>query len=374
LYVLLVWLAYGLAKELVPASKFVYLGVPLVLAFLPQDIFYGLNNDVLSAPLATLSLYLLVRLYRSGEEKRGQSPTKLCLVPAGTARRVLRTNGDCPLFPSWGLALGAGLAVAAAMLTKFTNAPLLVIAAAVALLKAGLPWWRERSRTQLLPMALLLLVSLVPVGCWMARNYVVLGDPTGFSLRSRFMGWTPNPLGQYLHHPIFTPGGLLFFCHSLATTLWRGELLWHRSMLTIAPVDTLYFVSSMLLPLCFVMASFPGGEGAAARRQTAMLCLASVVLSVGLLVLFSISYDFGTGPFNYPSRAFPYFTQGRLILAALVPFLIVYLSGLESFLEWLRLGFLRLPLLIILADVMVISEIVYSLDVFVSQYNWFHLP
>ena len=52
----------------------------------------------------------------------------------------------------------------------------------------------------------------------------------------------------------------------------------------------------------------------------------------------------------------------------------MYLSGLESLLEWLRLGFLRLPLLIILVDVMVISEIVYSLDVFVSRYNWFHLP
>jgi hydrogenase maturation protein HypF len=31
--------------------------------------------------------------------KRGQSPTNLRSVPAGTARRVLRTNGDCPLFP-----------------------------------------------------------------------------------------------------------------------------------------------------------------------------------------------------------------------------------------------------------------------------------
>ncbi|MBU4400528.1 MAG: hypothetical protein KKE86_14490, partial [Planctomycetes bacterium] len=31
-------------------------------------------------------------------EKRGQSPTNLRSVPAGTARRVLRTNGDCPLF------------------------------------------------------------------------------------------------------------------------------------------------------------------------------------------------------------------------------------------------------------------------------------
>jgi quercetin dioxygenase-like cupin family protein len=31
--------------------------------------------------------------------KRGQFPTNLRSVPAGTARRVLRTNGDCPPYP-----------------------------------------------------------------------------------------------------------------------------------------------------------------------------------------------------------------------------------------------------------------------------------
>ena len=64
-YIVLVWLAYLFAKELVPTSKFVYLGVPFVLVFFPQDIFFGLSNDVLSAPIVTLSLYLLLRMYRS---------------------------------------------------------------------------------------------------------------------------------------------------------------------------------------------------------------------------------------------------------------------------------------------------------------------
>ena len=39
MYVLLVWLSYRFAKEVFPASKFVYLGVPLVLVFFPQEIF-----------------------------------------------------------------------------------------------------------------------------------------------------------------------------------------------------------------------------------------------------------------------------------------------------------------------------------------------
>jgi hypothetical protein len=65
---------------------------------------------------------------------------------------------------------------------------------------------------------------------------------------------------------------------------------------------------------------------------------------------------------------------GRLILGALVLFLIMYLSGLQSLLDWLHLSFLRLPLLILLVDIMAVAQIVYSLDVFASQYNWFHLP
>jgi len=43
-------------------------------------------------------------------------------------------------------------------------------------------------------------------------------------------------------------------------------------------------------------------------------------------------------------------------------------------LRWLRLSFARFPVLIILVDLMAISEIAYSMDVFASQYNWFHLP
>jgi 4-amino-4-deoxy-L-arabinose transferase-like glycosyltransferase len=342
-YVLLIWLSYGLAKELLPASRFVYLGVPFVLIFLPQDIFYGLNNDVLSAPLATLSLYLLVRLYRTET-------------------------------PRWGLALCAGLATAAAVLTKFTNAPVLAILAAVAFLKLGLPWWRHRSLAHLVPVVLLLAASIIPIGCWMARNYLVLGDLTGFVLRSRFMTWTPKSIGEYWHHPIFTPGGLLVFWRGLATTLWRGEFLWHRAALASGPFDSFYFVSSTLLLLSFIVANFFGGQKTpAAMRSAAMFCLPAFVLSVALLILFSISYDFGTGPFNYPSRQSPYFAQGRLILGALVPLLIMYLSGLESLLDWLRLSFLRLPLLIIMVDLMALAEIAYSLDVFTSQYNWFHL-
>jgi hypothetical protein len=189
------------------------------------------------------------------------------------------------------------------------------------------------------------------------------------------MMWTPKLLGQYWHHPIFTPGGLMFFWSNLTATIWRGEVLWHRANLAAGPIDIFYLVSSTGFFLTFIIASLiAGGTARAEIRTAAMFCLPLFALCVAVLILFSISFDFGIGTFYYPSRQFPYFTQGRLILGALVPFLIMYLGGLEALLRWLRLSFARFPVLIILVDLMAISEIAYSMDVFASQYNWFHLP
>jgi hypothetical protein len=340
-YALLVWLSHLLAKELFPASRFVYLGVPCLLVCFPQDIVYNVNNDVLSAPLVTLSLYLLFRMYRLDA-------------------------------PRPGLALCAGLAAAAAVLTKFTNAPILAVVGMVAALKLRPAWPRKWPRTQLVPVMLLLMAAGIPIGCWLARNYVVLGDLTGFAAKSRCLTWTSKPLGQYANHPIFTPGGFLSFWSALVTTFWRGENLWHGYPLAAGPLDTFYVTSTTLCLLAFLLAALAGGAKAnVASWWAGIFCSLILALSVALLILCSISVDFGTC--FYPSRTWPFLSSGRLILGALVPLLIMYLSGLESLLDWLRLSFARLPLLVIVAGLMAIAEIVYSLDVFASQYNWFHL-
>ena len=221
-YALLVWLSYVLAKELFPVSKFLYLGVPLVLVVLPQDVFYSLNNDVLSAPLVTLSLCLLVRMYR---------------IDAASP----------------GLAIGAGLSAAAAVLTKFMNAPILVIVGIVAFLKLVLPWWRKQPLTHLVPVVLLLAASSIPIGCWLGRNYFVLGDLTGTALRNRFMTWTPKPFAEYWNHPIFTPSGFLlcFRGELIGPPFWRGEFSWHGTRLAAGKMDIFYIVSSTLFLAIF---------------------------------------------------------------------------------------------------------------------------
>jgi hypothetical protein len=341
-YILLIWLAYVFSKELVPSSKFVYLGVPFVLTFWPQDVFYGLNNDILSAPLVTLSLYLLLRMYR---------------IEA----------------PRPGLALCAGLSAAAACLTKFTNAPIFAVVGSVAFLKLGPSWWRKQPLVHLVPVVLLVMASSIPIGCWLARNYVVFGDLMGSALNNRFKTWTPKPIGEYWNHPIFTPVGFLVFWTELATTIWRGETYWLGNHLAATRIDAFYALSSTVFLLAFAIAAIADrGRTRTEARLATGLCSLLFALSVSVLVLVSVSFDFGTS--FYPSRDLPFLTSGRLILGSCIPFLIMYLGGFEVLLGWLRLSFARLPLLILFVDLMVVSEIAYSMQVFQSRYNWFHLP
>jgi hypothetical protein len=75
----------------------------------------------------------------------------------------------------------------------------------------------------------------------------------------------------------------------------------------------------------------------------------------------------------YPSRGFPYMTAGRLILGALIPFLLLFLYGLDYGLRGPENNW-RWP--VALGGVilfMLVSEIVTDWPVFFSQYNWFHL-
>ena len=59
LVVLMVWLGYVTARTIAPERLELRIGVPLLLAFIPQNVFYAMNNDVLS-PLCFGALFLCV--------------------------------------------------------------------------------------------------------------------------------------------------------------------------------------------------------------------------------------------------------------------------------------------------------------------------
>ena len=90
---------------------------------------------------------------------------------------------------------------------------------------------------------------------------------------------------------------------------------------------------------------------------------------VAFLALLSIQFDFGNC--INPSREHPYFTSGRLLSGALIPFAVVYVSGVS----WVFRRINAASVLIALGLIVVLvttSEVLVNRVVFVSEHNWFH--
>src|SRR5437762_6528310 len=100
LVAMMVWLGYVTARTIAPERMDLRIGVPLLLAFIPQNVFYAMNNDVLS-PLCFGTLFLCVLQW-------------------------LRTNA-----PSFLLGALTGVGLAATCLTKLSNLPLREIQPAI---------------------------------------------------------------------------------------------------------------------------------------------------------------------------------------------------------------------------------------------------
>jgi hypothetical protein len=338
--VLLVWLAYVFARTLFPGSEFLRLGMPFLVAFFPQDVLYSVNNDVL-LPLvggaALLALFVLVR-----------------------GRRV-----------GYAFHAVAGLLVAAALLVKPSGLPVALMAMAavvVIVLRAG----AGKRRATIVRSAVLLLAAGAPLAVWGLYNALVLGDVTGSAAKAKLLGWSLKPLGTVFDHPLFTAGGLVTFWHETMTSFWRGEFTWGLERIASGGWDFFYSVTSLVLPAAAIAALVIRGKSfAREERDVLWLSLATFLLSLLFLAALTVAFDFGNC--FYPSAAHPFLTSGRLALAALLPFVALYLSGLEVLLPGRRMAPLRSGLLIAAVAWMTFSEVMISHGALHSAYNWFHL-
>ena len=335
IYSLLVWVAYLMTRKLSPGNLWLNLGVPLTLVVFPQDVFYGLNSDVLSALLATWSLYLLITYLL---ENRG---TGFCIL--------------------------AGVSVAAAFLAKPTNLPMLIIFGGIVAAKT------VRLRTKggvgqvALRLAAIVPAAVLPIGAWLLRNQLVLGDLSACHAKIVRMGWTLKPFGQIFNHPMFTAHGIWHFWSETIKSLWRGEIVWHRVRIASPTADWFYVLSSS----AFLMAA----AILAAKRKDIRFANVMSFLVLGISVAFlaglSLIYDFNNC--MYPSREVPFFTSGRLILGALVPFIMLYLTGLGAILDRLKIGRSRWVVLSLILGLILGSEIAISGAVFASHFNLYHM-
>lgn len=338
----LVLLSHRFLRDVYPGDSFIRLGVPALLVVFPQDALFYVTRDALSPLLAGAGFLLAVRVARA---------------PESSSATYAAT----------------GLVTALACLTKYTNVVLLGVCAlaSVRVLRLHPPGRSPAGARRLL---LLWLLALAPLASWLVRNQLLFGDPTATALKAQRLGWEPRPLADWLDHPLFTPSGCAEFVAGLVPTFWRGELVWRRDVLAWPPADLLYTLTTLVfLPLA-ALARLRGRD-LQASRPTESAALAMLGLAVAVLATLSLLYVFPE--VGNPSAARPWFDQGRLIAGALVPFLILYVRGLQvatSPLPARAASATAWSALACVASVVLLSEIVLARRVFLSDYNWYHLP
>jgi hypothetical protein len=335
-YGLLVWLSYSFVRTVYPERPFLCLAVPALIAVFPQDVFFGMNRDVISPPMWAAALLLML------DAVAGKSTPHRSLLIASflVGLTFLVEVSSCVLYG----ALAATIWV-----------------------------WAHRSpatRQYKIWVGSAAAVAVLPASIWMLRNYLVMGDLTGSRAKVRQLTWTVRPLADVLHHPLFSFHGLSYFLGELTRRFWRGELVWHGLPMRSAAADRFYVLSSVLMIAIFVI-DFVRRRRALSdvQRWVGMQSLFLVAGSVLFLAAISLMFDFHDC--YYPSRLFPYFVSGRIISGALLPFVLMYASGLELVTNRFRKYVPPVAVLACLMLFITISEIRVRSAVFSSPYNFF---
>jgi Predicted membrane protein (DUF2142) len=337
----LVWLGYTAARLIFPDNKFLRLGVPALIAFMPQTAFYSILNDALSPLTFGAAFILLVKFSRAE-------------------------------IPGVRLCAATGLALAATLLTKMSNLPLVVVSALFLLWKFSRPARAGKLRAALPSVLSLGLCAGIPTAGWLAWCKINFGDYTGSAAKIQFLGWTYQPFAEWWHHPLFTPHGFWTFLSGLLATFWQGEFMWHRQPLAWRAADLVYVMATVVfVGAAWVNLLRPSGPSARAQSEALRLSSACFVAAVAFLGFLSVIFDFHGC--SYPSRTHPYFTSGRLLLGALIPFLLLYVYGMDRVLARFQGRWLRPLVLTVSILFMLVSEAVMDRAIFNDPYNWFHL-
>lgn len=338
-YGLLVWLSYRFCRNVYPENDFLCIAVPALVAVFPQDVFFGMNRDVFSAPMGAAVFLFLIKALDDQPNHAGY------------------------------LLLGSGL-TGLAFVTSVSN---VVLFGALA---TTLWLWAQRSPESIVHKIRVMSASALAAGflpvLWILRNYLVIGDLTGGKAKAHELGWTVKPLGEMLLHPLFSWHGLGYFLVNLTRSFWQGEYTWHGAPMRSASADRFYVLSSAVLVLVFAWTFV-------ARRKTTpwiqrlagFQALFLVAASVLFLALISLPFDFHECA--YPSRLHPFFVSGRIISGALLPFMLIYASGLGLVLNRIRKWVPPVAVLACLMLFITASEIRIRSVAFSSPYNLFAL-
>jgi hypothetical protein len=331
-----VWLGYVIARNLFPERSFIKLGAPALLAFIPQDVLYGINDDVLS-PLSFGFVCLGLVRWLSAE------------------RTVL------------GAAALTGFGVAAAGLTKMTNLPLVAVTVLVVAYLILRPAGRSRR-----PIAAVLTFAVCasPLAAWLIWNKLTLGNLTGSAAKLEFLGFSPKPFTTWFAHPLFSVAGIKDFWFELIASYWRGEITWYRKPIANYYVDCVYSCGTLILLGAATFGLWKNRDGR--QRFFLLFGLATFWASVAFLALSSVAIDFGKMGTASPLFGFPGFVCGRLMCGTLIPFAIVAAYGIETLAPSRRSTAWSSGILGALCLMIVISELWLHVLVFQSGWNLYH--
>ncbi len=332
-------LAYFFVREFFPQNLFLRVGVPSLMAFFPQDALFAVTNDAFSHLTYTSAFYLLFKLNKN----------------------------PCRHYFFY---IVSALSVAAAFLTKFTNFTIFFVlgCVVVSVLYRDMKERGPEPHSQI--HAKLILLCFLACGCvafWLIRSRIYFGDLTGHYVISQT--WTPLALKDMLGHPLFSLKGSLYFFDELIKNIWRGEMFWHGKRLLCYGNDLFFSASTVIF---FACAWTSWGSKRFFQNKTLiyfsgfMACL----LLTALLAWTSIAYDFGDCP--YPSKEIPYVTSGRYYTAILLPFLLIYLQGMQNLFGKWKNSFYPLLFLFVVILWVTLTEVFISISVFKSPFNWFH--
>jgi hypothetical protein len=316
--------------------------VLLWIAAYPNDVFYGVSDDV-----------------------------GMPLLGAAAFGALLVATARTPTRP--GLAALGGLALALALLEKWTAlvfAPVATLLALVGLRRAARV---NAVGRELGAWALFVLACAVPVGVWIARNVLVAGDALGMRRKNEYIGIEAVPPRLWLEHPLADPTSWPAFFARMLRSFWRGEVSWFGRQMGLDWLDAVYVASSFVALALASAACWRNRDWLRERWRVETFAIAAVVAAFGALAAMCVVYRLD--PVMWSGRKF--LSTGRYCAWAVLPFAIAYVRGIEVACgaappRWRRVAFWSLAGGLIGASLL--GELWLMRDVFASSWNWYHWP